>query len=436
MKDFNKYGFSNEIMDVLAKIKFSKPTDIQSEVIPKLLDKKNVVGISRTGSGKTHAFLLPIVQNIEINQGVQAIIMVPTRELAIQLDNNLKEFKTSFPNLTSSLIIGGSKSKKVINSEIIIGTPGSLFDIINKQNLIRFDSLKYFVLDEADMLFDDNFIEEVDLVLANINGDVVFSVFSATITENMHPFFKKYFKNMNIVTIEEKNENIEHVLIDNKNRNRYDSLLSLTKILNPYLCLIFAAKKEEVDELVQKLNEDGIKTVALHGGLSLRERTKTLKRINALEFNYVVASDIAARGIDIDGVSHIISYTLPYELDYYIHRAGRTGRYQYSGTSYVIYDKEDIKKVEKLQNKGIEFKFARIVNDSLEFEESFLRNQRSYDASSEKALVNKVMKKNKKVKPGYKKKRKEELSKLHKKAKQQEIRDRIRKQRKQRKVSE
>lgn len=433
MKDFKSYDFSNEIMMVLKNINFKQPTKIQTEVIPKLLNNKNVVGISQTGSGKTHAFLLPIVENIEVNQGVQSIIMVPTRELALQLDNNLKEFKKIFPQLKTTLVIGGKEKAKHITSEIVIGTPGSLFDAINKQNLIRLDTLKYLVLDEADMLFDDNFIEEVDRVLINIKDNVVFSVFSATITQNMHPFFKKYFTNMNIVEIEDSNQNIEHVLIDNKNHNRYETLLSLTKILNPYLCLIFAAKKEEVDELVAKLNDDNIKTIALHGGLSLRERTKTLKRINALEFNYVVASDIAARGIDIDGVSHIISYTLPYELDYYIHRAGRTGRYQYSGTSYVIYDKEDSKKIEKIQAKNIEFKFARLENNELIYEENFLRKQRTYDAGNDRSLVNKVTKKKQPVKPGYKKKRKAELDKLHKKAKQQEIKTRIKKQRQQRK---
>lgn len=433
MKIFDNYGFSNETLKVLDIIKFKNPTKIQDKVIPKLMEKKNVVGISQTGSGKSHAFLLPLVENIEFNKSVQTIIVVPTRELAIQLDNNLKEFKKIYENLSTTLLIGGKEKKKAIKSEIVIGTPGSLFDAINKQNLINFEQLKYLVLDEADMLFDNNFIEEVDLVLANIKDNVVFAVFSATITQNMHPFFKKYFNNMNIINIEDTNQNISHVLVDNKNKNRYDTLLNLTKILNPYLCLIFASKKDEVDELVEKLNADGIKTIALHGGLSLRERTKALKRINALEFKYVVASDIAARGIDIDGVSHIISYTLPYELDYYIHRAGRTGRYQYSGTSYVIYNNDDIKKVEKLQSKKIEFKFAKIQNDTLVFDDMFLRKQRTYDASSDVSLVKKVSKNKKNIKPGYKKKRKEELSKLHKKAKQQEVRDRIRKQRKQRK---
>lgn len=433
MKDFNNYGFSNQTLKVLDILKFKTPTKIQTKVIPELLNNKNVVGVSQTGSGKTHAFLLPIIEKITFNRSVQAIIIVPTRELAMQLDNNLKEFKKVYSDLTTTLLIGGKEKKKNITSQIVIGTPGSLFDAINKQNLIKFDQLKYIVLDEADMLFDNNFIEEVDLVLSNVKDNVVFAVFSATISQNMHPFFKKYFKNINVISIEDTIENISHVLVDNKNKNRYDTLLNLTKILNPYLCLIFASKKSEVDEISKKLNEDGIKTIALHGGLNLRDRAKTIKRINALEFKFVVVSDIAARGIDIEGVSHIISYSLPYELDYYIHRAGRTGRYQYSGISYTIFDKEDIKKVEKLQAKGIEFKFAKIVNDSLEYDDVFLRKQRTYDASSDEKLLNKVNKDKKKVKPGYKKKRKEELNKLHKKAKQQEIKDRIRKQRRIRK---
>ncbi|MDH6603647.1 ATP-dependent RNA helicase CshB [Bacilli bacterium PM5-9] len=440
-RDFLDYNFNSEINSVLKKLNFVNPTPIQQQIIPLLRKKQNVVGVSQTGSGKTHAFLLPIIENINNSiKKPQAIIMTPTRELASQIYQNIQDFAKTNNDLKVKLLVGGSNldEDNLIDAQIVVGTPGRLLDAINNRHVLKLDNIMYMVVDEADMIFDSNFIEEVDKVMAFLDTNVCFSIFSATITKQMHPFLKKYFEGIKIVEINEKaNNKIEHIIVPSKGKDKYETLLKLVNTIDPYLCLIFASKKTDVIELANKLASDGIKCIQLHGDLSSRERMKTLKRINNLEFNFVVASDIAARGIDIDGVSHVISYDMPKELEYYIHRVGRTGRHKYTGISYFIYDNNDEKAINRLEEKGLTFNFYDFTNGVLEPAGLRTRTQKVLKSDNyDSKIVNKVVKKKKeKVKPGYKKKRKLALEKQRKNAKQQEIKERIKKQRKQRKKS-
>jgi len=434
---FTDYNFNDAINTTLGQIGFVRPTPIQAKVIPQLRKGMNTVGISKTGSGKTHGFLLPIIEGIDLsNNHVQALIILPTRELAMQIHENVKAFMKNMPELRTTLLVGGSSvSEEGINSHILIGTPGRLTDVINQQKLVNTKYLKYVVIDEADMVFDKKFIEETDVLLADISDQVVFSIFSATITDNMHPFYKKYFDGVKIIEIDEgENENIQHIIVNSKG-DKFKTLETLMADIQPYLCLIFASKKETVEEIFRKLQDDGHKIIMLHGDLPSRERAKTLKRINDLEFTYVVASDIAARGIDIDGVSHVISYDLPKELEYYIHRAGRTGRFDYTGYSYILYDPSEDSDIKKLERKGITFAYYDFYQGHLQPAGVRSRDDKKMAFDNvETAMVNKVKGRKKvKVKPGYKKKQKLALEKLRKKAKQDEIKTRIRKQRKVRK---
>lgn len=440
MKDntFLDYNFPDYINQTLDDLKFVRPTPIQQKIIPLIRKKQNVVGVSNTGSGKSHAFILPILEGINTSLNKpQVIIMSPTRELAMQLTQNLMEFTKHNKKLKISLQIGGKNfaENKAIDAQVVVGTPGRLIDAINKRHVLGLDEIRYVVIDEADMIFDSNFINEADQVMANINEDVCFSIFSATITEDMYPFLKKYFDGVKVVDLGKgTNKKVNHTLVQVKNEDKFTSLVELLQVIDPYLCLIFASKKSDVVEIAQKLNSLQIKCIQLHGDLPSRERAKTLKRINNLEFKYVVASDIAARGIDIEGVSHVVSYDLPKELEYYLHRSGRTGRYQYTGESYLLYQKDDEKEIKKLEAKGIDFAYTEIKDKQLiplglRTRESKSKKDDNYD----KNLVNKVTKKKAKVKPGYKKKRKQELEKIKKKERQQVIKLRIRAQRKKRK---
>jgi ATP-dependent RNA helicase CshB len=438
LNSFKDYNFNNKINNVLDNINFTKPTMIQKEVIPLLRKNINVVGISQTGSGKTHAFLLPIIENINLNiNKPQALILTPTRELAIQIANNLTYFTNEIDDLKVSLLIGGTDLDETqeLTSQIIVGSAGRILDAISNRHVLKLDYIKYTILDEADMIFDDNFIKEIDKIMSFIKNSC-FGVFSATISKNMQPFFRKYFNGIKVVEIKADLSNIEHDLVFVKEDDRYLTLQLLLSNINPYLCLVFASTKELVNEIYHKLNDEGIKCGLLHGDLDNRERTKMLKRINNLEYNIVICSDIASRGIDIEGVSHVISYDLPYELIYYTHRAGRTGRAKYTGISYVIYDNNDAKKIGYLVKSGINFNYLTFNdNNELVSSKAIVRNKYQFknDNNDNQALKKITSKKIKKVKPGYKKKRKEQIEKIMKKERQAKIKERIKKQRKQRK---
>lgn len=439
-KMFLDYNFKDEVNLTLSQINFVQPTSIQSKIIPIMRRHQNVVGISKTGSGKTHAFLLPILDQIDFNNpNTQAIIISPTRELANQINNVLQQFASNIPNLRTSLIIGGTNvdGAGYFDSQIIVGTPGRLMDVINNKKLIVIKDLNYLVIDEADMLFDDEFIKDIDQIMNLLPQKCSFSIFSATINESMYPFIKKYFEDMTIIKIDnDHNKQLDHILVPAKNKDKYDTLKNIMNSMEPYVCLIFASKKEDVISITNRLLEDNIKCITLHGDLKPRERSRVLKRINNLEFKFVVCSDIASRGIDIDGVSHVISYDLPNDLEFYIHRSGRTGRNNYTGISYVIYNPEDESEIKKLEQKNVTFKYFDFKDDQLVEKGLRSRSQKSFKTDDfEKQMVSKVVKKNQKVKPGYKKKRRLELEKMKKKAKQTEIKQRIRAQRKKRKTS-
>ena len=436
---FDDYNFSLEIKQVLNDIDFTMPTSIQKEVIPQLRKMRNVVGVSCTGSGKTHAFLLPIVEGVNLDDNyTQALIIVPTRELAMQIKQKLDDFTKVIPSLKTDIMIGGNelKNTEISKAHIVVGTPGRLNDVLKNRYHLNLTNLKYLVVDEADMVFDNNFIKDVDQVLGSLDNKVCFSIFSATITKNMHPFLKKYFEGVKIIEIQDDFfKNIEYIIVPNKKGDRFDTLTKLMSNINPYLGIIFASKKEDVDDIYDRLVSNGINAIKLHGDLDSRKRAQVLKRINNLEYTYVVASDIASRGIDIDGVSHVISYDMPKEIEYFIHRSGRTGRYKYEGVSYFIYDLEDESSIKKLEKKGIEFKYYDFINDELK--EAGFRNRESRVKKSDnydKNLVGRVYNKKKiKVKPNHKKKRKQQVEKAKKKEAQTKIRLRIKQQRKQRK---
>ncbi|MGL4383325.1 MAG: helicase-related protein [Bacilli bacterium] len=320
----------------------------------------------------------------------------------------------------------------------MVATPGRLMDAISKMKIVNLSHIKDVVIDEADMIFDSKFLKEVDQVMATFNDRVTFSVFSATITKDMYPFLKKYFDGVKIIELDNNvNEKVSHVVVTTKSLAKEATLLKLVNSLDPYLCLIFASKKEDVLKLDAYLNDNGVKTLCLHGDLNTRTRAKIIKRINNLDVKFIVCSDIASRGIDIDGVSHVISLDMPRELEYYIHRSGRTGRAQYTGVSYFIYQNEDEEHIKKLEKVGLTFAYFEIENNTLKplglRDRSFNTKQTDHFEASH---INKIMtKKNTKVKPNHKKKRKEALEKMKKKAKQLEVKQRIKKQRKQRKVS-
>ena len=427
---FSDYPLKKELIKALEKINFYKPTPVQTLVIPKTLNNESVIVQSATGSGKTHAFLIPILEKIDVNlKETQAVIISPTRELATQLyEVTMKLVEQYNPNIVVTLAIGGvdreNEIKKLTNraSQIVIGTIGRLNDLVVETNILKIHNAKMVVIDEADMVFDQKELIEVDKLIGKIQDNPQFMIFSATIPVGLRNFLRKYLDNLEPITLEEKkltSQNIKHVMITCKATNKKTILKKLLTIINPYLVLIFCNTKETVEEIALYLAEEGFKVGKIHGDLDDRIRKQTLKRINNLEYKYIVASDIAARGIDIQGVSHIINYDLPNDIEFYIHRTGRTGRFDQTGIAYSLYSYDDDSYVKKLQEKKLEIEYQKIDGDALvnaKKPTKKITKKQSY----EDELHSKI-KMPKKVKPGYKKKRKEEIDRLVKKAKHAHI---------------
>lgn len=442
MENFEVFSFKRYINETLEKIHFTHPTPIQEKVIPLALHHRDVVGISQTGTGKTHAFLLPILEHIDTSkEKVQAVIAAPTRELAQQIYENAKVFKKYNSDLRISLVIGGSDKQKAIaklnhQPHLVVGTPGRIKDLSINEQALKITTADTFVIDEADMTLEYGYIEDLDTVLGKMKKDLQMMVFSATIPEAMKPFLRKYMKNPEIITIDSRQpaaSNVRHYLIETKHRDRYEVLKSIMNIIDPYICIIFVNKRGEAVHLAKRLREDGYKVGEIHGDLEPRERKQMMRRIHNNEYQYIVGTDIAARGIDIDGVSHVINMEFPTERDFYIHRAGRCGRGKYTGECFSMYDTSDQAMVEALEKKHIHFEMKAIKNGQLvDRGERQKRKKRQHQPTELEKEVAKIVRKPKKVKPGYKKKRKAEVDKLYRKQKRAIIQADIKRQRKER----
>ena len=279
------------------------------------------------------------------------------------------------------------------------------------------------IIDEADMIFEEKELLEVDKIMGKIQGKPQFLIFSATIPKGLRQFLRKYLENVKVVTLKEEaltTDNIEHNMLQCKAKNKEHVLLELLKIINPFLAIIFVNNKDNVDSLSLMLAEKGYRVGKLHGAMEDRIRKQMIKRINALEFQYVVASDIAARGIDIEGVSHVINFDLPNDIEFYIHRTGRTARYNNTGYAYSLYAYQDDEYVKNLQSKGLKPKFVKIQNDEIVESKFYVKKEPGFAKTIENEIHSKT-KMPKKVKPGYKKKRLAEINKQIKKAKKAHI---------------
>jgi ATP-dependent RNA helicase CshB len=415
--DFNHYNFQPELQKVIQELGFHEPTEIQEKVIPEVLAGKSVIGQSQTGSGKTHAFLLPLFNQINTDlKEVQFVITAPTRELATQLYDEVKkiiQYADKNQHWTTKLLIGGTDKQRTAEKlkyppHIIVGTPGRILDLV-KADAVSIYNAKSFVIDEADLMLDLGFINEVDQLLVRSKKDIQLLVFSATIPQRLQHFFKKYLINPVHVKISDhfSPEAMKHHLIAAKHRDISDVIVELSKTIQPYLAIIFANSKEKVDQLAAALQQKGMDVGVIHGGLTPRERKRVLKDIQGLRYQYVVATDLASRGIDIKGVSHVINAQLPKEEDFYIHRVGRTARAGMEGTAISLYTEADLPLINKLELKGLTFTYFDIKNDEwIEAKPWNERKRRAKTTTNMDKEAWKKVKKTNKVKPGYKKKMK------------------------------
>ncbi len=425
---FENYQFKSFIINALTTVGFHHPTEIQERMIPLILKGESAIGQSQTGTGKTLSYVLPLLEKINpTHQEVQAVITAPTRELATQIYQQIlkiTEHAKENPPMVRCYIGGTDKQRTIeklkVQPQIVVGTPARIKDLVNDQALF-IHTAKILVVDEADMMLDMGFIQDVDQVAAKMTADLQMLVFSATIPEKLKPFLKKYMENPAFVQIKSKNiaaENLQHYLIPSRHRSKKELVREALLLFNPYLALVFTNTKKMAEEVADYLTEKGLKVGRVHGDLNPRERKKMMKQIQELEYQYIVATDLAARGIDIEGVSHVINYELPADLDFYIHRVGRTARAGMSGTALTIYELSDEDALNRLEKLGIEFKNVDIKdNEFVEIDDRNRRKSRKRQEDEIDKLAKSIVRKPQKVKPGYKKKMQSEIDQIRKRQK-------------------
>ena len=427
MSSFTLFKLPDHVLEAVEKVGFKEPTVIQERVIPSILSGKSIIGQSQTGTGKTHSFLLPIMARIQVEESaVQAVITAPTRELASQIYKAATELNEKFPEdkqIHIKSYVGGTDKQRSIDKltvqpQLVIGTPGRIKDLIEENALVVY-SANTLVVDEADLMIDLGFMEDVDKVAARMAPELQMLVFSATIPEKLQPFLKKYMNNPKHIHVDPKKasvDKLQHILVPVRHRDKAKLVKEILSLQNPFLALVFANTKQNADELADSLLEKGLQVGRLHGNLPARERKRVMKEINSLKYQYVVATDLAARGIDIEGVSHVINYEIPQDLDFYIHRAGRTARAGMSGIAVTLFEEKDEEALRKLESMGITFLNRDVVKG--EWVEIDDRNKRKKRKDTSKAgevkKYGKFSKHLRKVKPGYKKKVKAEVEKIKK----------------------
>lgn len=412
-KDFN---FKPYIQRALDELKFVDPTDVQAKLIPVVRSGRDLVGESKTGSGKTHTFLLPIFEKLdESSDDVQVVITAPSRELGTQIYQATKQIaEHSEQEIRVVNYVGGTdklrqiEKLKVSQPHIVIGTPGRIYDLVKSGDL-AIHKAHTFVVDEADMTLDMGFLDTVDKIAGSLPKDVQILVFSATIPQKLQPFLKKYLTNPVMEKIKTATviaDTIDNWVLSTKGRDKNAQILELSKLMQPYLAMIFVNTKERADELHSYLSSNGLKVAKIHGGIAPRERKRIMNQVKNLEFEYIVATDLAARGIDIEGVSHVINDAIPQDLSFFVHRVGRTGRNGLSGTAITLYQPSDDSDIRELEKLGINF-IPKVIKNG-EFQDTYDRDRRNNREKSYQKLdtemIGLVKKKKKKIKPGYKKK--------------------------------
>ena len=432
------YKFKEYIIKSLIDEGFKDYSPVQKEVFDNLDINKNLLVKSKTGSGKTHAFLIPIFNDLDPDyNGVFATIIAPTLELARQTFNFAKKIASySGKEIRVKLYTGGSEKTrdldKLDNSmpHIVIGTPGRIKDLAIDNNKLKIYTSKYFVIDEVDMVFEGGYEEEINAI-TSVLSNARFLFFSATISQKIEPYLKKYMTNTKTIELEDDGKLlISHYWIPIKHKERFMVLEDLLKCFSPYLCIIFINKKEDATDLYYKVSNLGYNACLIHGDVPPRERKKILNDINALKYQYIIATDLAARGIDILGVSHVINYELPVNYEFYIHRSGRTGRMEKTGVVYTLYDGLDDAYLNNLEKKGIKPEYFEVKNKELVPYKG--RNKREERKKPDTDYYKKALTHIKlgEKKPGYKKKRKEAAKKLEAKLKKADEKNSRRRKRK------
>lgn len=376
MTKFEDLGISQATLNAVLRMGFEEATPIQAQTIPLSLENKDVIGQAQTGTGKTAAFGIPLVEKIDTHrEAIQGIIIAPTRELAIQVSEEL--YKIGAGKRVRVLpIYGGQDIGRQIRSlkkspHIIVGTPGRLIDHINRRT-IRLDHVQTVILDEADKMLNMGFIEDIEAILAEIPENRQTLLFSATMPAPIQRIAEKFMKDPEIVRVKTKEmtvPSIEQYYLEVQEKNKFDVLTRLLDIQSPELAIVFGRTKRRVDELSEALNLRGYTAEGIHGDLSQAKRLSVLRKFKEGTIDVLVATDVAARGLDISGVTHVYNFDIPQDPESYVHRIGRTGRAGKTGVAMTFItprEKPYLFVVEKTTKRKMERMKPPTLDEALE----------------------------------------------------------------------
>jgi ATP-dependent RNA helicase DeaD len=372
MNPFSTLGIRHDIVNAISELGFENPTPIQEQSIPVLLTGSNdFVGLAQTGTGKTAAFGLPLLELLDFEENhPQALILCPTRELCLQITNDIKNYSKNMTNVNVVAVYGGANISDQLRQikrgvQIVVATPGRMLDIINRK-AINFSEVQFVVLDEADEMLNMGFQEDIDSILSTTPEDKKTWLFSATMPTEVRRIAKKYMTDPFELTMGEKNTgnvNIEHEYYIVRARDKYAAFKRIVDFNPDIFGIVFCRTKIETQEIAESLIKDGYNADALHGDLSQQQRDKVMKRYRERSLQLLIATDVAARGIDVNDVTHVINYSLPDEIENYTHRSGRTARAGKTGISIAIINSKELGKIRHIERTiGKKFTKGEIPN--------------------------------------------------------------------------
>lgn len=366
-KSFQQFQLHEFLLEGLEKNRITTPTPVQEQAIPAILKGRDIIGQSQTGTGKTLAYLLPVLQRINTSQPeLQALILAPTRELTRQIADVI-DFLAGDTGLDTVLIQGGVDIGRQIqklrrNPQVIVGTPGRVLELILQEKLTS-HTARFLVIDEADTMLEMGFREDLEKIFQKVKKDIQIMLFAATLPPKVEGMVKNFMKkplHLNINPTEKVVSSVENVLFRVRNGGKEQALLDLVKIYNPYLGIVFVKKKEQVDELVTQLRQAEVGAEGLHGDMQRGQRKQVMQRFREARSQVLVATDIASRGLDVEGVTHIFNFDTPISVDQYVHRIGRSGRAGETGIAVNIITAVEEAKLRSFEDK-LDFRFKEMA---------------------------------------------------------------------------
>jgi len=359
MTTFSEFGLRQPILDAIVEMGFEQPTPVQEEVIPHLLNiGGDIIALAQTGTGKTAAFGLPVLEQLDLHvSNIQALVLCPTRELCMQITGDMQKFAKNLPGFRIAAVYGGSSIQTQIQLlrkgvQVVVATPGRALDLINRK-VLKVQTIQWLVLDEADEMLSMGFRDDLDTILAETPKGRQTLLFSATMPREIRELSKKYMQDPVEISIGKRNagaENVQHEYYMVHARDRYDALKRIVDVYPKIYGIVFCRTRAETQEVADKLMGEGYSADVLHGDLSQAQRDFVMSRFRQRHVQLLVATDVAARGLDVNDLTHIINYNLPDELEVYVHRSGRTGRAGKTGISIAIIHTREHSKIEQLEN--------------------------------------------------------------------------------------